>query len=618
MRQANLARLQTLSFLVGPLVTFVVTPWVSYDPISLPKLVALSSVAGIMLGLLLSNWSVMLAKVDVRLKILVFSFILWSFIVFVTSNSPLDQQFWGMFGRNTGLLAYISLFIVLLSASIIQSAAFMERFTKYLIWSSIPLAIYGTFQFLGKDPIKWSSQDVFGTLGNTNFFSAFLAFPSITSFSLLLSNRSKKFIFLHLSLMIFFLEVMLWTGAIQGPIIFLLGVLLVLHYRLKTLVENTYLKFVFWIVSISGTSLASLGLLGKGPLGQLLQQNTLIFRADYQQAALKMILANPVKGVGFDSYGDWYRKFRGVISAYRTSPARTANSSHNIFLDIGTSGGIPLLIIYLALVAYAAYSAIKFLKKSSQFDAPVVAIFACWFAYQAQALISINQIGVGIWGWLFSGLLIGLNVQNENVDKGNLIKAKKPKSQRLKKESLTLDPTALIISLVCLMLFLIASLIPFNYDKSFRQAYFSGNLRKLTEIMNSPGSTAWHLSLVQQIAMRNNFKDEALKINKSMTTRFPRDIFGWQVNVDLNRNTPQLANSVANVETLDPNYPCYWPDWQNRVLKNLESLPDSKQRELLRFWTLPPVNSSSIGHSEFAKVDSEALKQKIYSFCFQS
>ena len=120
-----------------------------------------------------------------------------------------------------------------------------------------------------------------------------------------------------------------------------------------------------------------------------------------------MTLDHPFFGVGLDSYGDWYRSSRGLISTLRSGPERTANTAHNIFLDISSNGGLPLAISYFAIIIYAFLSGIRVLRQNSNFNPVFVSIFSSWFGYLIFSAISINQIGVGIWGWILTGCVIG-------------------------------------------------------------------------------------------------------------------------------------------------------------------------------------------------------------------
>jgi tetratricopeptide (TPR) repeat protein len=61
------------------------------------------------------------------------------------------------------------------------------------------------------------------------------------------------------------------------------------------------------------------------------------------------------------------------------------------------------------------------------------AFFSAWIAFQAQSIVSIDNIGLTIWGWILSGILVGLFLHSKGKpDKvseliGN--KSKKPKSE---------------------------------------------------------------------------------------------------------------------------------------------------------------------------------------------
>ena len=52
---------------------------------------------------------------------------------------------------------------------------------------------------------------------------------------------------------------------------------------------------------------------------------------------------------------------------------------------------------------------IKLIRLSSKDENQVnLALISTWVAFQAQSLISIDNIGIAIWGWLLSGAIIGL------------------------------------------------------------------------------------------------------------------------------------------------------------------------------------------------------------------
>jgi len=121
-------------------------------------------------------------------------------------------------------------------------------------------------------------------------------------------------------------------------------------------------------------------------------------------AGWQMTLDHPLFGVGLDSYGDWYRQARGEITTLRGSADRNSNAAHSVFLDISSNGGVPLLIAYLFILGVIAVSAFRAWKKlGKNYDVVFTCLTSTWAAFHFQALISINQIGVAVWGWTIGG-----------------------------------------------------------------------------------------------------------------------------------------------------------------------------------------------------------------------
>jgi tetratricopeptide (TPR) repeat protein len=51
-------------------------------------------------------------------------------------------------------------------------------------------------------------------------------------------------------------------------------------------------------------------------------------------------------------------------------------------------------------------------------------IFSAWIAFHAQSLVSIDNIGIAIWGWLLGGAIIGISISltsDENADRGYFV-----------------------------------------------------------------------------------------------------------------------------------------------------------------------------------------------------
>lgn len=559
-------RLTQALLLVGCLTTFLINPWGNYDPINPIKVLTLSTIAFFTFGLLTSKLEVFTSLLPRIFLFSIIFFVTWMFIVLFVSQAPKTQQIWGMFGRNTGIVMYLSLVLIQIASSCLRKEENFHTLLKGFLLMGLIETFYSYLQLSKMDPIKWNIQDIFGTLGNANFLSAFLGMTAIASLALSLKKnvifkrRSLLFIFLILQLII-----LKSTSSIQGLMIFLGSSVVVLYIYLKFLPKFKKLKLPYLIMSIILLIFTSLALFNIGPLRKLVYQDTIIFRTDYWHAGFKMTIANPIFGVGIDSYGDWYRTFRGFISATRTDPNRTANTAHNIFLDISSGGGIPLIIAYLAMLSIAIALSLKYLKSSRNYDPVFTSFFASWIGYQLQSFISINQVGVGVWGWILTGLLVGYcrmkldsTKSSASVTSGALQDPKKndrTSRKRTPKQQL-LNPGVAVIGFAFMVGGFLLSLPPMVADLKFRAAMNKGDLNSMISASQSIGATAWHITQVVEVASKSNYLPQAIQMDQELIKRFPRDFYGWRVAASLNGIPSDLqAKARIKILELDPDNP---------------------------------------------------------------
>jgi hypothetical protein len=83
------------------------------------------------------------------------------------------------------------------------------------------------------------------------------------------------------------------------------------------------------------------------------------------------------------------------------------NTAHNVPLDIFAFGGWPLFITYLLIFGLVGVKSLLFAIRLNNYDPIFISLFVAWLGYQLQSLISINQIGLAVWGWVLSGALLG-------------------------------------------------------------------------------------------------------------------------------------------------------------------------------------------------------------------
>jgi hypothetical protein len=110
------------------------------------------------------------------------------------------------------------------------------------------------------------------------------------------------------------------------------------------------------------------------------------------------------------------------------------NTAHNVSIDIIAFGGWPLFLVYTAINLYVIVMIIRLARRTTSYDPIFVALAVGWVCYFVQSLISINQIGLAIWGWLLSGLIIGyehisLKSDTDRMEKIGGASSKKKQSQ---------------------------------------------------------------------------------------------------------------------------------------------------------------------------------------------
>lgn len=540
------------------MVTLVVTPWASYDPINVPKLAVISIAGFIAFGALMANWAIWLKKEYRVFVILACGFFVHLTVVLVVSGRNIYQEFFGASGRSTGYLAYVALLMLFVSAGLLASSENLKRVFRSLIIAGILSIAYGLLQTLNLDPAAWSNpySPVIGFLGNPNFQSSFLGFTGIALFSISLSNKTKRYQlvinYLVLALCLFTIKE---TDSQQGFLVLIGGssivfLIWVKHSRFNFLTVPS-LALVFLSVF-----LATIGSLNKGPLASLLYKDSVTYRGDYWRAGWKMTLEHPLFGVGLDSYGDWYRRARSLEATLRRGPEIVSNAAHNVFLDFSSTGGFPLLLIYLAMMFLALRAGVKYFSRTRDFDPIFTGLFAVWVAYQAQSLISLNQLGLAIWGWIISGLLIGYEINTRpNVSEPQTANSKKVKSLEQRKNE-RLKASSILGMFIGLIFGIILGIQPLVASAKYKAAIESGNSQTYIDSVNVfPKDFIRTVQVVQNLE-NYGFKDQAVEIIRPAAILFPDSYEIWNAFSQLSKATAEeLERALKEMKRLDPNNP---------------------------------------------------------------
>jgi O-antigen ligase len=540
------------------LATLLVLPATAFDPINVPKLLVIA-VGGFMAigGLTVERKKFLQSKYRL-VHFFGLAFILDLIIVVLVSGTNFNQEFYGTFGRATGFVAYISLCFLLLAAVVAAQLSTLAKITWTLLLTGGASIFYGAIQALGVDPFNWVSgySPVIGFLGNPNFQSSFVGFNGIAAFAVMIGSNKRSLRMIMAIDVIASVVVIALTDSQQGFLVLAGGIAVVALIWIK----NSKFKVAMipaLVVSFIGVVLVALGSLNSGPLASLLYKASVTYRGDYWRAGWKMTVEQPLFGVGLDSYGDWYRRARTVEATLRRGPDVVSNAAHNVLLDLSSNGGFPLLIIYLFMLGLVFVSAWRVLRRSNTFDPFFSGLFAVWIAYQAQSIISLNQLGLAVWGWIISGLIIGYEINTREVSGGidskqNLKKGKNgsPKAQQ------TVSAGVLVGMFAGGLVGLIIGLQPLIASSKFLSALNSQDPKLVQQAAYISPLDATYMYRIADILANNNLVAAATAVSNDSLKSFSDDYPLWAIRTRL-EGLPQeeIDRALKEMKRLDPHNP---------------------------------------------------------------
>lgn len=536
-----------------PSVSLLVWPASTLDIVNLPKMLLLSAVGfSLVIFVLRELWG----KKSQSLKIYVILnllFLKWTLLATFFSGTNPVQSFFGVYGRYTGTITYISFTIIALAISLQQNLDFYKKIIFGLFTTGIVNIFYCGFVILtNTDPLPWANiyGNILGTFGNPNFVSSFLGIFIIASFAMILARPKEPKIIAPMSVLclIAFAEI-LDSQSRQGVLVTLLGCSALVVYRTYNLRVAAIFKAGVLIGFLGSGVLAILGMLQIGPLASILYKPSVSFRGAYWRAGWETMQQNPIFGVGPDAFGDWYARMRDDRALIVPGQDTFTNSPHNIFIEQGVNGGVLLFILYLLIQLFILFCGVRFIIKNKSFNFIFGASFFGWLGFTAQSLISINQIGLAIWGFVLGAVTVGVCVQSANHQEE--IQALKIKVRLKNTERLDLSN---LFAGVGAALGLVLSAPMFAAEANWRSAIKSGILEEIVVAAdNWPQSTDRYASGIK-ILYANKFESQALDLTREGIKFNSNSVRLWYFLYEHPGSTDEEKRiAIENLKKLDPN-----------------------------------------------------------------
>jgi hypothetical protein len=323
----------------------------------------------------------------------------------------------------------------------------------------------------------------------------------------------------------------------QGYLVFLACVVVVGYLYARGNSKLNKVSLVYVVASVVGFVAVFFDILQKSPWSSILYKESVTFRGDFWRAGWKMTLDNPVFGVGLDGYRDHYRASRDLVTALRPGSDAMTDSAHNVFLDISSGGGFPLLVIYVFLVGLTIYSAIKVIRRSTGFDVGFAAVLGAWVAYLAQSVISINQLGLAVWGWVLMGAIIGYEINTRGKIEVKIVKSAYPT---------VAISLGVIVGLGAGLPLMVA-------DATFRSTVKAGDVLKIEASVRQWPQSVSRMTLAAQILKEGNLPERSIVIAREAVEFNPMNFEAWkELSLQPNATESERKQAFETMKKLDP------------------------------------------------------------------
>ena len=430
--EAEVKKVQTFILLAGVLTTLAI--WTKLeDPINLPKMFVLVLGAAVVLGLSLPailsarKFSSPTQQIGLGLISLFGTGLL-------ISTLATDVKYTAIFGeyhRNNGLLSYLAMIIFMAAGSLVFSFKSANRYFTFFGIAGLLLSFYGLLQGIGADPVGWKIDynPFITTLGNPNFTSGFLGLSGIAILYQALIAKDRKYQIGYAIGLLANLYILWRSGSIQGVFGFAIGATILLLVKLWV-TNKRYGQIGLAVAGIAGTPVA-LAVVNIGPLASKLYQGTLKNRIDYWNAAIGMFRDHPIFGVGVDRFGEYYRQYASQIQVVQ---GQNTDNAHGVYMQLLATGGLTLFVPYILLVLFITFIGLRSLfKNKGEEKFKVGAVFSIWLATIAINIVTIDNLGVGVWFWITGGLLVAISsstIKSEGSGQDQKAKINKTKSNK--------------------------------------------------------------------------------------------------------------------------------------------------------------------------------------------
>jgi O-antigen ligase len=403
------------------------------------------------------------------------------FLALVSSLFSLDRlySFFGTYYRFTGsFIFYLVLFLLILVLSAGLNKQRWEILFKVLFFDALIIALVGILQSLGLGYYQPSTESGFlrapSLLGNPNFSTMFMigALPLGISAAITSKNlKAKIYYCVSIFLIVFSCATLSSRGSLAGLFIGLACFfMLYAKFEGKKIHNKKYFIVIFFSLLIAVLGFFQITRPSSLKTTLNFSDENVQLRFQVWTKAVGLMLKHPILGFGPSTFHLAFEENRNFEMAGQNG---LFDDAHNLFLQIGSTLGIPFLAAFLLLIGLALLEAFKVLQQKS--DINVIAAFCGLLGLLFSTLFNPVTVACFLLLAVLLGFLLSESSKNLSLFLG-------------KKFTLIIKLCLLFFALLGIQLFVAEQIFYFAYQNYFTKNYRTTLiLSKISSYIN-PGS----------------------------------------------------------------------------------------------------------------------------------
>jgi len=203
----------------------------------------------------------------------------------------------------------------------------------------------------------------------------------------------------------------------------------------------------------------------------------------------------------------------------------------------------------MALMVLVVISAVKVFKRNTGFNPVFAGLFGGWVAFQAQSIISINQIGLAIWGWVLSGLIIGYEINTRD----SVEVAQAAKKSRTVSKAEQSSAGSVVAIFVAFVLGVLVGMPPYVASAKYKSALETSDPQVVQKAAYLWPYDSSRMIQVAMVLNENKLVAQGLQVAVDAVAKFPDNYGVWVTLDSMTSATPkQKAEALAQMKRLDP------------------------------------------------------------------